>query len=73
MNDTAHDLIPFPKWGTFAEVRMVYCRRCGATQPVEAAERNPLPPCELVDPEISVTAGGPTHHVRIPRPDTPAT
>jgi hypothetical protein len=27
----AHDLVPYPKVGKFAEVRMVYCRRCGVT------------------------------------------
>jgi len=41
----AHDLTPFPPHGKFAEVRMVYCRRCGATQPVEAGDRPPFAPC----------------------------
>jgi hypothetical protein len=51
---SGHDLVPYPKVGKFAEVRMVYCRRCGATQTVEAGDRNALGPCALSgssDPE----------------------
>jgi hypothetical protein len=46
MSEAPHDLLPFPHRST-AEARMLYCRRCGATQPIEATARPPLGPCPL--------------------------
>lgn len=47
MSGWPHDMTPYPAAGTFAEVRMIYCRRCGATQVVESKAAPPLSPCPL--------------------------
>jgi hypothetical protein len=40
-----HDLVPFPARGAFAETRVIYCRRCGASRPVGSSSPESLPPC----------------------------
>lgn len=40
-----HDLMPFPDRQRFAEVRMLYCRRCGITRAIASCRLPPLSPC----------------------------
>lgn len=50
----SHDMAPFPAREAFVEVRMAYCRRCGATRVVESsAPHDPLPACPSTDTDLA--------------------